>query len=104
MLSEVILRDAKITMERVLILIILEDALWGTVFKKNMLCRIVLILIILEDALWVGTEEQYAEFYKGLNPYYTGRCSLRRNVKSIYLTIAVLILIILEDALWVWRL
>jgi len=60
----------------VLILIVLEDALWGMRDAIKVIRKKVLILIVLEDALWAF--KWIKDWFKrrSLNPYCIGRCSL----------------------------
>jgi len=64
-------------MNKVLILIVLEDALWEILVKLPGIFCLVLILIVLEDALWGDNKTNEIDY-----------------------VIFVLILIVLEDALW----
>ena len=101
MLSENPEENKRYRLADVLILIILEDALWDSSRKLWQTCQTVLILIILEDALWDFVYGKIQFHPACLNPYYTGRCSLsEEDGKKITETREVLILIILEDALW----
>jgi len=65
----------------VLILIVLEDALWAETQISNDKKPYVLILIVLEDALWEYVNEAKEKLLRGLNPYCIGRCSLRLDGK-----------------------
>jgi len=111
---------------RVLILIVLEDALWVpcisasaisqtclnpycigrcSLSQRILLCVTrfieVLILIVLEDALWVNERWTNDERTNCLNPYCIGRCSLSSETSGVFQGAdPVLILIVLEDALW----
>ena len=61
----------------VLILILMEDTLWGLTDKKMVIEKFVLILILMEDTLWENEKWSYKH-------------ELER----------VLILILMEDTLW----
>ncbi len=61
--------------ERVLILIVMEDALRDSLKNTDMTNESVLILIVMEDALRVGLIPLKKSYSKRLNPYCNGRCS-----------------------------
>ena len=89
----------------VLILILLEDTLWGgcILHARESLCG-VLILILLEDTLWEKVCSVWQTTSYSLNPYSIGRYSLSRSSTTCSCQHwFVLILILLEDTLWVNR-
>ena len=61
----------------------------------------VLILVLLEYALWVTSPVCLPEKIVSLNPCFTGICSLRSKTASYRPLNEVLILVLLEYALWV---
>ncbi len=85
----------------VLILVVMEDALWlicGGVWYLHVR---VLILVVMEDALWLRISNLPNEDVLGLNPCCNGRCSLTgRNSGIPFRKRRVLILVVMEDALW----
>ena len=62
--------------------------------------KAVLILVVMEDALWVEDWDWQNEKRIRLNPCCNGRCSLSRRKKAQDEEGAVLILVVMEDALW----
>ena len=82
----------------------MEDALWGVKLTTKKQKLWVLILIVLEDALW---EKKSVFILKSLlirlNPYCIGRCSLSLRIMTEKNSWIVLILIVLEDALWAYN-
>ena len=62
----------------------------------------VLILIVMEDVLWGDMKWPVFQLAICLNPYCNGRCSLgRKSSHGNAELIRVLILIVMEDVLWV---
>ena len=60
----------------VLILILMEDTLWVSVYSLQSCDVEVLILILMEDTLWVMKKVNIKEITESLNPYSNGRYSL----------------------------
>ncbi len=53
MLSDYANAVMKAETKAVLILVVMEDALWLTLNNLYVICYIVLILVVMEDALWL---------------------------------------------------
>ncbi len=88
----------------VLILVVMEDALWQTVFKIMARRMLVLILVVMEDALWLYGRVSRQRCWISLNPCCNGRCSLTLGWNDQGETwIFVLILVVMEDALWLFQ-
>ena len=113
--------------EQVLILVLMEYALWAGWQKSacpsdgwglnpcfNGICslrrgrqrlyiedEIVLILVLMEYALWVLSLTFYIQQEQCLNPCFNGICSLRRRTCYFkWHRLGVLILVLMEYALW----
>ncbi len=84
----------------VLILVVMEDALWRKLTVQSVTERLVLILVVMEDALWQCPCPLCRWGYWGLNPCCNGRCSLTVSWVRVFWKRRVLILVVMEDALW----
>ncbi len=86
----------------VLILVVMEDALWQfSILPILVITTRVLILVVMEDALWLVDIMIIDLIILRLNPCCNGRCSLTIRSKCDALQWeAVLILVVMEDALW----
>ncbi len=68
--------------------------------RQNKIAK-VLILVVMEDALWLATRKCYEDYRFCLNPCCNGRCSLTLIVFGGWTQQEiVLILVVMEDALW----
>ena len=89
----------------VLILIIMENTLWGDENVDQSWILLVLILIIMENTLWEEKMTVSERPKACLNPYYNGKYSMRVfDQQWPRAEEAVLILIIMENTLWALRL
>ena len=90
---------------RVLILVVLDHALW---LWNQMLCMLnlltVLILVVLDHALWLKEQKNLAaQIAAGLNPCCAGPCSLTPQGTDEIVRQNVLILVVLDHALWLQK-
>ena len=71
----------------VLILVIVEYALWAFFGSLNLLLQLVLILVIVEYALWEYEYLKHEDGTQSLNPCYSGICSVSRgeNPRQVHL-------------------
>ncbi len=67
------------TSTKVLILVLMEDALRVFIGRLTEWLNVVLILVLMEDALRVTREVRTEEVNKRLNPCSNGRCSASGN-------------------------
>ena len=72
--------EVTLLVEWVLILILLEDTLWGMVLTPILSTPAVLILILLEDTLWVLRNLLNWRNLLSLNPYSIGRYSMSLKI------------------------
>ena len=105
MLSENIRECCRLVYRWVLILVLLEHALWALYQRAGITRREVLILVLLEHALWVYLYNWINDIMLVcLNPCFIGTCSLRLVICFRRKKGSVLILVLLEHALWGdWR-
>ena len=86
----------------VLILVLLEYALWANHSSAKTPLGMVLILVLLEYALWEFNKVRIIHESTRLNPCFIGICSLRNQKEQLKAEYElVLILVLLEYALWV---
>ena len=101
MLSESGLHIVEMLLSAVLILVLLEYALWVLLAQLCQQDSRVLILVLLEYALWGVETSFHTETRKGLNPCSVGICSLSHVLNKLkFNEKGVLILVLLEYALW----
>ncbi len=62
--------------------------------------EIVLILVLVDDALWEYKNKVLFSFHDSLNPCFSGWCSLSMRVLYLMYPKMVLILVLVDDALW----
>ena len=87
-------------MLRVLILVLMEDALRDRPLRRQERLLSVLILVLMEDALRGTCNVVSPTSDGGLNPCSNGRCSARSSILAILANPkGVLILVLMEDAL-----
>ena len=86
----------------VLILILMEYALWDAQVENKDSEKKVLILILMELLYECLMENHFQRLHRCLNPYSNGICSERWRGFSNNNAVRVLILILMEYALWVW--
>ncbi len=85
----------------VLILVVMEDALWRRYVTCQDTIGVVLILVVMEDALWRSVSRREGGSIACLNPCCNGRCSLTKVLLLVWNRgRIVLILVVMEDALW----
>ena len=85
----------------VLILVLMDDALWRLVngIAKGRLT--VLILVLMDDALWRTAKYTWGSVQDSLNPCFNGWCTLTPEINCFDIPVnEVLILVLMDDALW----
>ncbi len=85
----------------VLILVFVEDGLWGLHCQMATKSMFVLILVFVEDGLWEEIPTALRLRYAGLNPCFCGRWFMSPKRPAFKIRRAVLILVFVEDGLWV---
>ena len=85
----------------VLILVLMEYALWLGAGAVILAIAGVLILVLMEYALWLRAPQPSIKLADGLNPCSNGICSLTfYRVTGMLYAASVLILVLMEYALW----
>ena len=89
----------------VLILVLMEYALWQViVLYLRLMPTAVLILVLMEYALWRNSIIYKWIYWYCLNPCSNGICSLTKTLASLNpLLYKVLILVLMEYALWQFK-
>ena len=85
--------------DKVLILVLMEDALAPISRSQKWKEYYVLILVLMEDALARIRQSRAGDVRNSLNPCFNGRCTRTGSQSSNILVTDVLILVLMEDAL-----
>ena len=127
MFSDLATQFASRLADKVLILVLVDDVLWLLCIMQGLMQVTVLILVLVNDVLWPLQVSWLSLSYKGLNPCFSGWCSLTctwmhyvilyhclnpcfsgwcsltcKTISSEHGS-AVLILVLVDDVLWLTR-